>query len=100
LDLRNLHSFPTRRSSDLEESKNLNPVPEVLIQAARELRQKQTTAESVLWEYLRDNQFANLKFRRQHPIKGTSYIADFYCNQAELDRKSTRLNSSHRTISY
>ncbi len=41
-----------------------------------------TPYEKVLWQRLRTNKIAGLKFRRQHPIK--FYIADFYCHQARL----------------
>lgn len=44
---------------------------------ARHLRQEQTPAEDHLWQLLRNRQFENLKFRRQHPIK--EYIVDFCC---------------------
>ncbi len=53
-----------------------------LVHVARELRQRQTPAEQIVWEMLRDRQFMNLKFRRQHQI-GT-YIADFYCHENNL----------------
>ncbi|NAS31764.1 DUF559 domain-containing protein [Flavobacteriaceae bacterium R38] len=46
-------------------------------QIARYLRQEQTSAEKRLWSLLRNRQFENLKFRRQHPIK--NYIVDFVC---------------------
>lgn len=46
-------------------------------QIARQLRQEQTQAEKKLWDYLRNRQFPNLKFRRQHPLK--EYILDFFC---------------------
>ncbi|MFN8421426.1 MAG: DUF559 domain-containing protein [Anaerolineae bacterium] len=59
-------------------------VPEALIEAARRLRQEQTSAEEILWTCLRDRHLGGLKFRRQHPIKGTPYIADFYCNVGSL----------------
>ncbi|MFN9533788.1 MAG: DUF559 domain-containing protein, partial [Pseudanabaena sp.] len=36
------------------------------MQRARELRQKQTPAEKVLWECLRDRRLFEAKFRRQH----------------------------------
>jgi uroporphyrinogen-III synthase len=49
---------------------------------ARHLRQQQTPAEKKLWEILRNRQFENLKFRRQHPLK--DYIVDFYCHELEL----------------
>ncbi|EDM45437.1 DNA methylase, putative [unidentified eubacterium SCB49] len=52
------------------------------IQIARHLRQEQTSAETALWEILRNRNFQNLKFRRQHPLK--DYIVDFYCNELEL----------------
>jgi type I restriction enzyme M protein len=53
-----------------------------LVEKARELRRKQTPAEEVLWAMLRDRQFMDLKFRRQHQIG--SYIADFYCDEQKL----------------
>ncbi|WP_299680179.1 DUF559 domain-containing protein [uncultured Dokdonia sp.] len=49
---------------------------------ARHLRQEQTPAEAHLWQLLRDRQFQNLKFRRQHPIK--EYIVDFCCLEIML----------------
>ncbi len=53
-----------------------------LVNTARELRKKQTPAEAVMWELLRDRRFGNLKFRRQHQIG--DYIADFFCNEHNL----------------
>ena len=49
---------------------------------ARDLRQRQTEAESVLWELLRNRKVGNYKFRRQHPIG--SFFVDFYCHEALL----------------
>ena len=49
---------------------------------ARHLRQEQTPAEEFLWEVLRNRQFEDLKFRRQHPIK--NYIVDFCCLEIML----------------
>ncbi|MEP0266773.1 DUF559 domain-containing protein [Dokdonia sp.] len=49
---------------------------------ARHLRQEQTPAEAHLWELLRNRQFEDLKFRRQHPIK--EYIVDFCCIEIML----------------
>ena len=51
---------------------------------ARRLRKRQTDAEQVLWEKLRDRRPGGLKFRRQHPVAGTTYIADFCCYQVSL----------------
>ena len=52
------------------------------IDLAKELRRKMTPSEKVLWQRLRTNKIAGLKFRRQHPIN--FYIADFYCHEARL----------------
>jgi adenine-specific DNA methylase len=49
---------------------------------ARELRQRATEAESLLWQALRNRQLEQAKFRRQHPIG--RYICDFYCHEARL----------------
>jgi very-short-patch-repair endonuclease len=49
---------------------------------ARELRNGATDAERHLWHYLRREQLAGWKFRRQYPIAG--FIADFVCIPARL----------------
>ena len=53
----------------------------ILFELSRELREKLTPAESVLWDAIKINEW-HLKFRRQHPI--AIYIADFYCHQIKL----------------
>ncbi len=53
-----------------------------LVDKARAFRKKQTKAEEVLWEVLRDRQFLNFKFRRQHQIG--PYIVDFLCSEEKL----------------
>jgi type I site-specific restriction-modification system R (restriction) subunit/very-short-patch-repair endonuclease len=53
-----------------------------LVSRARELRKHQTKAEEIFWELVRDRQFLDLKFRRQHQIG--HYIADFYCDEKKL----------------
>jgi type I restriction enzyme S subunit len=53
-----------------------------LVERARELRKKQTPAETIFWEMVRDRQFLGLKFRRQHQLG--DYIADFYCPEHKL----------------
>ena len=54
-----------------------------LVDRARELRKHHTPAEGVVWELLRDQRFAGLKFRREHQIN--NYIADFFCAEHRLD---------------
>jgi very-short-patch-repair endonuclease len=53
-----------------------------LTQISKELRQKQTEAEEILWFKLRDRQLDGVKFRRQHCIG--SYIVDFACLEKKL----------------
>jgi len=53
-----------------------------LVDRARELRVKQTPAEELFWELVRDRRFMGLKFRRQHQVG--DYILDFYCHEAKL----------------
>lgn len=48
-----------------------------IVDNAKELRQRQTKAEEILWSYLRNRHLNGNKFRRQHYIQ--SYIVDFYC---------------------
>lgn len=57
---------------------------QAMIAIASDLRQRETPTEDLLWEVLRDRKLANLKFRRQHPIPGTTYVVDFYCAQFKL----------------
>jgi len=49
---------------------------------ARELRNASTDAESCLWYFLRRQQMAGCKFRRQYPLAG--YIVDFVCLPVHL----------------
>ena len=49
---------------------------------ARQLRNNATDAERHLWRFLRREQFAGYKFRRQFPVG--VYIVDFVCVPARL----------------
>lgn len=53
-----------------------------LIERSRQLRKRQTPAESKLWKYLRRKGLDGRKFRRQHSIG--PYIVDFYCAEEAL----------------
>ena len=46
-----------------------------IVENAKELRQRQTKAEEILWQFLRNKNINGLKFRRQHYIK--NYIAEY-----------------------
>jgi len=54
----------------------------ILFEFAKKMRNNQTEAESVLWQYLSNSQRKGFRFRRQHPIK--YFIADFYCHSKKL----------------
>lgn len=49
---------------------------------ARQLRNKMTPEEKILWEKLKGKQICNVRFRRQHPLN--VFIVDFYCHEAKL----------------
>ena len=53
-----------------------------MIKRVRDLRKKQTAAENVFWELVRNKKLLGLKFRRQHQIG--HYIVDFYCHSERL----------------
>jgi very-short-patch-repair endonuclease len=53
-----------------------------IVVAARDLRQKETEAEDILWESLRGKRLNGVKFRRQHPIG--RFVLDFFCVQYQL----------------
>ena len=53
-----------------------------LAEKAKELRDKQTPAESAFWELAKNRQIDGLKFRRQHQIG--DYIVDFYCHEFKI----------------
>jgi very-short-patch-repair endonuclease len=55
-----------------------------MVYIARELRGRQTPAENLLWQCLRDRRLAGLKFRRQHPVANTPYVVDFFCYEYRL----------------
>jgi len=58
------------------------PVENVKIERARQLRREMTPEERILWERFRANRFHGLHFRRQQVIDG--FIVDFYCHALHL----------------
>ena len=52
------------------------------IERARDLRQKRTWAQRLVWSWLRDRRFSTYKFRREHPAG--KYFLDFFCEEARL----------------
>lgn len=62
----------------------------LITEVARGLRRKQTPAEKIFWDQVRNRGFLNKKFSRQFPIpvfidgKKRFFIADFYCFELQL----------------
>ena len=54
----------------------------ILKRRRRKLRIEITPAEELLWKVIKNRQFKDLKFRRQHSIE--YYIVDFYCPSLKL----------------
>ena len=56
----------------------------------RTLRRRNTEAEKVFWNSVKNRRFHGLRFRRQHPIRveqngrNWCFIADFYCAESNL----------------
>ena len=63
------------------DSKKPRTVP-LSFQRARDLRHRQTDAETKLWQHLRARRLEPLKFRRQFPIG--NFIVDFCCKERRL----------------
>jgi very-short-patch-repair endonuclease len=61
-----------------------------IVEFCRELRQRETPAEKILWSHLRNRKLSAYKFLRQYPICVSAfghnlyYVPDFYCHKAKL----------------
>jgi len=64
------------------EGSGMRDMSKIKTQLAKEFRKAPTKSEKIMWNTLRNRQFINLKFRRQHLIAG--YIVDFYCSELAL----------------
>ncbi len=51
-------------------------------EVARNLRQRQTPSETVIWQSIRNKKLDGRKFRRQVPIG--AFVVDFYCAAERL----------------
>jgi very-short-patch-repair endonuclease len=69
---------------------------------AKQLRQRMTRAETLLWRYLKANRVDGFAFRRQVPFR--NYIADFACLSVklivELDGESHDFEERQRADQY
>ena len=68
-------------NEELEKSMYYGATPSTF-EKARQLRNKMTPEEELLWNKLKGKQICNVRFRRQHPVN--IFIADFYCHTAKL----------------
>ncbi len=77
---------PSERGGVIEDSRfsvvRHQTVSKVTLDRARQFRKKPTPSEEIVWQFLRNRQIMNLKWRRQQIIKG--FIADFYCPKLRL----------------
>ena len=69
------------RGPEREKTMPIRQNPE-LTHRARDLRARQTEAESLLWYVLRARRLCGLKFRRQYPI--APFVVDFACIEKKL----------------
>src|SRR5437867_9462305 len=92
VDHRGLRSFPTRRSSDLPAN----------VSASGDVREKYRNRRNITYQQalhyyrLMEGEAREICLKCfAYEVKGQAVY-----NGVKTDRKSTRLNSSHRTISY
>src|ERR1051325_1919180 len=57
-------------------------MPEYQRALVRELRERSTESEDILWAQLRGRKCGGFKFRRQRPLG--RFIVDFCCDEAKL----------------
>src|SRR5207248_4519290 len=97
LDHQPLHSFPTRRSSDLLSQTNTSSNAKAGVM----IRQDSTASSAYYFATVTPGNGIFVQFRKsagagaQTLVKLSGSVPVYLA-----DRKSTRLNSSHRTISY
>ena len=79
-------------------AKTIREVHDQATKLCRDLRRRQTNAERIFWEVVRNRRFHGKRFLRQHPIfhedNGSHrfYVVDFFCHDwrlvVELDGSS------------
>src|SRR5205807_9907644 len=95
-DPRDLHSFPTRRSSDLHGAESLDRL--VLLTGLDDEDERELRAFEVELRLLWADRVGDGRVVHEHgPVEGSARPG---LHLSRRDRKSTRLNSSHLVISY
>ena len=65
-------------------------IKQIALIASRDLRKKQTPAENIFWDKVKNRKFFGYRFLRQHPLfyefygQKKFFIADFYCGEIRL----------------
>src|SRR5699024_12501439 len=95
-----IQSLPTRRSSDIRQLKIKEKVMEGFLKIIRKKNIEVNIQPllDLLRDYKRNQHFAYTK--RNEEIISIYFTNEFDEYPYEIDRKSTRLNSSHVSISY
>ena len=65
-----------------DKNKKMQNYAQYLKANSRSLRKKSTPQEILLWSRIKNRNFHNLKFRRQHVI--SKYIVDFICLEKKI----------------
>src|SRR5207248_9403058 len=92
---RKLHSFPTRRSSDLDDVSIAGLVREAAVRALEDAEMTWSDIDAVVLGKAPD-MFEGVMMPELYLAEALGAVG----KPMLRDRKSTRLNSSHRTISY
>src|SRR5690606_39535760 len=95
--LLNLHSFPTRRSSDLDTSKDFFASEDAGQISFPVLLSKEYSSDVTVNFEVIDGTAIN---GTHYNVVSNSVVIPAGETQGNIDRKSTRLNSSHVKISY
>ena len=66
---------------ELEKNMYYGATP-VTLKKAKQLRNRMTLSEQILWEKLKNKQICGVRYRRQHPFE--TFIVDFYCSKLQL----------------
>src|SRR5687768_18127213 len=93
-----LHSFPTRRSSDLRRVGGHDE--SIVAQERHERRVSAIGAMEVVVSVIKENARAAIAERRRGHDGIEALVRTLHVRGLAADRKSTRLNSSHGYISY
>src|SRR5690606_40174102 len=95
-----IHSFPTRRSSDLKNKYIITPNLLMLNMFSFFKSSKEKALEKLGYKTLIDSYKQKVTNKEWDNKKYKEAIDKLFNDQKAIDRKSTRLNSSHVKISY